>query len=180
MNVPPIPQAQYFTMRLDILSNALKSLAEQNHQARYGLSVHEVRLLLLLREQPGLSLLALVRLSFMEKTKVSKMVSAMCRNGLIERRLDTADARQIALSLTPRGKRVALTAHRYVVQATQGLMDRLSPAQAQAFESALEGLITHVLHLQATGQQLAPAPPARRLTKPRTTPPKPRPAHAPG
>ena len=156
MKHPHLPSAQYLTMRLDVLSNALKALAEQSHQALYGLSVDEVRLLLLIRENTGISHQTLVHLSFMEKTKVSKLVSALCRVQLVHRAIGANDARHIALSLTPQGKRIALKAHRYVIEATEALMQTVPAEQAKAFEAALEHLIGHVLHLHATQQPLAP------------------------
>jgi len=158
MNPSAVPTPIYLTLRLDVLSSVIKELAEESHQARDGVSVRDVRLLLLVREHPGITMSRLVDLSFMEKTMVSKAITTLTRAGLIERQVGEIDARQIALVLTRKGAGVAERAHRYVLTATDGLMSILSPEQRAAFDDVLGKLTEHVLTLSAKDLDLLSQP----------------------
>lgn len=163
---PSPPASIYITLRLDVLSGLMKEVAEAAHQARDGVSVREVRLLLLVREHPGLTISRLVELSFMEKTMVSKAVTALTRAGLIQRQIGQQDARQVALELTRKGKGVADRAHQYVLDATDAVMSVLRPDLRKAFDEALGQLTAHVIAQHADGLDLLGAPsPQPRVTK---------------
>lgn len=168
MNPSTVPTPIYLTLRLDVLSSVIQELAEASHQARDAVSVRDVRLLLLVREHPGLTMSRLVELSFMEKTMVSKAVTGLTRAGLIERQIGEADARQVMLVLTRKGTGVAERAHRYVIEATGDLMATLSAEQRTVFNDTLGKLTEHVLSLrdnhldlQARPQALSARPTAR-------------------
>lgn len=154
-----IPAPIYITLRLDVLSGLMKELAETAHQKRDGVTVREVRLLLLVRDHPGLTISRLVELSFMEKTMVSKAVTELTRAGLIQRRIGQEDARQVALELTRKGKGVAERARQYVLEATDAVMSILPPDLRTAFDEALELLTTHVIRQHAEGRELLDPPP---------------------
>lgn len=151
---PTPPTPLYFTLRLDVLSGLMKEVAEAAHQKRDGVSVREVRLLLLVREHPGLTISRLVALSFMEKTMVSKAITSLTRAGFIQRQIGQEDARQVALELTRKGKGVAERAHRYVIDATDALMSILSPKQRLAFDDTLGTLMARVIHQHSNGLDL--------------------------
>lgn len=146
-----IPPSIYITLRLDILSGLMKERAEAAHQARDGVSVREVRLLLLVRKHPGITMGRLVELSFMEKTMVSKAVTALTRAGLIQREIGESDARQVVLALTRKGKGVAERAHRFVLDTGEIRMSVLTPGQRRTFDEALEKLTEHLLEQRAQG-----------------------------
>lgn len=159
---PSPPASIYITLRLDVLSGLMKEVAEAAHQARDGVSVREVRLLLLVREHPGLTISRLVELSFMEKTMVSKAVTALTRAGLIQRQIGQEDARQVALELTRKGKGVADRAHQYVLDATDAVMSVLKPDLRKAFDEALGLLTAKVIAQHAEGLDLLGKPSSAR------------------
>jgi DNA-binding MarR family transcriptional regulator len=169
------PLPMYITLRLDVLSGLMKDVAEHAHQKRDGVSVREVRLLLQVSDNPGLTMSRLVELSFMEKTMVSKAVTSLTRAGLIRRHIDAADARKISLELTRKGKGAADRARQYVLDSTDAVMSRLTPVQRTSFEDALGVLTEHLLHQKAQGVDLLdnpiPAAPSARARgrKPRTS-----------
>lgn len=167
MPIPDVPTPVYVTLRLDVLSGVMKDLAEAAHQARDGVTVRDVRLLLLVREHPGLSISRLIELSFMEKTMVSKAVTALTKAGLLERQIGETDARQVALALTRKGRGVANRAHRYVVDATDAAMAILTPEQRANFDEAMHMLTAHVLRHRAAGIDLLSQPiqPVRRKAR---------------
>lgn len=159
---PSPPASIYITLRLDVLSGLMKEVAEAAHQARDGVSVREVRLLLLVREHPGLTISRLVELSFMEKTMVSKAVTALTRAGLIQRQIGQEDARQVSLELTRKGKGVADRAHQYVLDATDAVMSVLKPDLRKAFDEALGQLTAQVIAQHAEGMDLFGKPSSAR------------------
>lgn len=137
MSLSGVPIPNYLTLRLDVLSGVLMTLGDEAHQARDGVSVREVRLLLLVRLHPGLSMSRLVELAFMEKTMASKAVTALTQAGLLERRVGEEDARQVSLHLTRKGAGVAERAHRFVQQSTDEMLSVLPEAQRTVFFDTL-------------------------------------------
>lgn len=158
MAIPDVPTPVYMTLRLDVLSGVMKDLAESAHQARDGVTVRDVRLLLLVREHQGLSVSRLVELSFMEKTMASKAVTALTKAGLLERQISASDARQVSLSLTRKGRGVANRAHRYVVDATDALMSILTPEQRASFDETVGLLTVKLLQQKADARDLLDQP----------------------
>lgn len=129
-------------MRLDILSALFKDLGELMHQRKYGLSVREVRLLLQIHHNPGLTMTQLVDLTYMDKTITSRAVTSLSQKGLVQRLVGEQDARQVNLVLTARGEELALEASSSVTSHTEKAMSELSSKERDVFDRALD-LLTH-------------------------------------
>lgn len=142
--IPSTSPSGYMTLRLDALNSMAKQLGSRSHEAALGLTLREVRLLLLIQEHPGLSVSELVARSFLERTLVSKGVTQLCQLGLAERRADARDARQIGLRLTRKGQTAARTASAIARTGIEGMLSVLTPQEREIFEGALEKMTAKV------------------------------------
>lgn len=83
-------------------------VAEANAEyARYGLTIHGVRLLIVARQNPGIRLGELAEITCVEGSTLSHMLDRMERDGLLVRRKGKHDNRVVSAWLTARGRRVA-------------------------------------------------------------------------
>jgi MarR family transcriptional regulator, temperature-dependent positive regulator of motility len=95
------PVLEYLTFRIDRLSDLSKEAATQYYEREFGVSVRDLRVLRLVKLEPGLTLGRLIELTMIEKTFVSKIVSSLVKRSLLRREIGQEDARQINLYLTP-------------------------------------------------------------------------------
>ncbi|WP_028229507.1 MarR family winged helix-turn-helix transcriptional regulator [Paraburkholderia ferrariae] len=95
------PVLEYLTFRIDRLSDLSKEAATQYYEREFGVSVRDLRVLRLVKLEPGLTLGRLIELAMLEKTFASKIVSSLVKRSLLRREIGQEDARQINLYLTP-------------------------------------------------------------------------------
>lgn len=139
-----LPPRTYMTLRLDALNSMAKQLGSRRHEKALGLTLRDVRLLLLIHERPGLTVGELVDMSFLERTMVSKGITQLSQLGLVERNVGTADARQMGLTLTTRGQAAAEKASAIALEGIGDMLSVLSPHERDIFEVALEKLTLKV------------------------------------
>ncbi|MGY2049763.1 MarR family winged helix-turn-helix transcriptional regulator [Methylobacterium sp. JK268] len=132
------------TLRLDALNSMAKQLGSRLHEKALGLSLRDVRLLLLVHEQPGLTVGELVEMSFLERTLVSKSVTQLSRMKLVKRCAVVEDARQVGLRLTATGEETARRAREIALNGINGMMSVLTPHEREIFEIALEKMTLKV------------------------------------
>lgn len=134
----------YMTLRLDALNSMAKQLGSYSHEKAFGLTLRDVRLLLLIQEQSGLTVTELVERSFMERTTVSKGVTKLNQLGLVKRNPIISDARHIGLTLTSRGEEIARQASEIALKGINGMLSVLTPTEREVFETALEKMTAKV------------------------------------
>ncbi|WP_434670990.1 MarR family winged helix-turn-helix transcriptional regulator (plasmid) [Klebsiella sp. B345] len=144
MDDKKMPPRTYMTLRLDALNSMAKQLGSRSHEQALGLSLRDVRLLLLIHEQPGLTVSELVDMSFLERTMVSKGITQLSQLGLVDRNIITADARQIGLTLTIKGQDTARKASDIALEGIGGMLSVLTPHERDVFEVALEKMTAKV------------------------------------
>jgi DNA-binding MarR family transcriptional regulator len=82
------------------------------------------RVMAVLNQHPGCSMLELAEHSGVDRTSLAHTVALMTRQGLLTRRARKTDRRSVALNLTPRGR---------------GLLDRILPTVLAHSRQALSG-----------------------------------------
>lgn len=127
MPSPPSPATirDLLSYRIHRLANALSRGAALRYRQEFGVSLMEWRILALLGGFAPLTLRDLARESGLDKAQASRAVKALVERGLVERESGATDAREVALRLSPEGKRVE-----------QGLMQAAREREA-AFRAAL-------------------------------------------
>ncbi|MBU8546615.1 MULTISPECIES: MarR family winged helix-turn-helix transcriptional regulator [Roseomonadaceae] len=104
---PPAPATirDLLSYRIHRLANALSRGAARRYRRDFGVSLMEWRILALLGGFAPLTLRDLARESGLDKAQASRAVKALVARGLVERAAG-ADAREVALRLSPEGARV--------------------------------------------------------------------------
>jgi DNA-binding MarR family transcriptional regulator len=92
--------------RIHRLANALSRGAALRYRQEFGVSLMEWRILALLGGFAPMTLRDLSLESGLDKAQASRAVKALVERGLVEREPGRADAREVALRLSPEGARV--------------------------------------------------------------------------
>ncbi|WP_107311449.1 MarR family winged helix-turn-helix transcriptional regulator [Burkholderia metallica] len=154
------PILEYLTFRLDRLSELTKAAGTQVYESEFGVSIRDLRILRLVALEPGLTLTRLIELTMLEKTLVSKIVSAMVKRGFIRREVGRADARQINLYLMADGEDLVARTYARGNVLEGMLLAALTPDELRVFNGVVDKL-TAGLADHLAKQQHAANPPKR-------------------
>jgi len=91
------------TFRLDILAQEAIRANDDIFQARVGLKVHEVRVLRIIGQNPGITFVELTHQARMERSLTSRIIQRLIKQELVRRENDEADARRFRLFTTQMG-----------------------------------------------------------------------------
>ncbi len=116
-----------FTYQLASIAEDAVGPAARLFESRFGLDVHELRVLRLVGDQPGVTFTTLSRQTKFERSATSRILSSLIKGGLVRREIDENDARHFRLYVTADG---------------QALRERADPLSLE-----LETLILSVLSL---------------------------------
>ncbi len=95
---------QSFTYRLASISEEAIGPADRMFKQRFGMHVHEIRVLRLIDDQPGVTFTRLAAQTRIERTATSRIVSRLIAGGYVKRKSDARDARQYQLTATAKAK----------------------------------------------------------------------------
>jgi len=130
----------FLTFRLDQLSQTAMSKASQVYKERLGLNIRELRVLRAIGDQPGLSSRTLSEATFIEQTLVSKHLRKLVDAGLVQRALESADARRVALHLTADGDAIREAADRLGEEMERDFLSVLTPEELAQFNRCIDKL----------------------------------------
>jgi len=97
---------QFLPYRLSVLSNRISDSLANKYRKRFGINVHEWRILSALGEEKKLSAVAITNRIAMDKVTVSRAVKKLIEKGLIIKGLDSKDQRSYELALSDDGIKV--------------------------------------------------------------------------
>lgn len=115
-------------------------LAIERMLRQEGLSLIAWAILSWLCREPGLSVTELSRRVFVSQQAISKLVAALVREGLLERRPRVGKMRIQDLVPTDKGFQVSAACDEHVIQIEQRLRDRLTPNEIDALGATLENV----------------------------------------
>ncbi|MFJ1260600.1 MarR family winged helix-turn-helix transcriptional regulator [Cupriavidus sp. CuC1] len=144
MSKAPYPRLEHLNFRLDVLSALAKGVASDLYEAECGVTLRDLRVLRFVDMQPGISLGPLIVLTYLEKTLVSKLVTALAKRGLLVRSTGTEDARVINLHLTRKGKAIVSKCDKIGKRFDEQLMSVLSLEEKQMLFHCIAKLTEHV------------------------------------
>ncbi|AJG23563.1 MarR family winged helix-turn-helix transcriptional regulator [Cupriavidus basilensis] len=134
------PILEYLSFRLDRLSELSKAAGSQYYENEFGVTVRDLRVLRLVALEPGLTLGRLIELSLLEKTLVSKLVSALVRQGLLRRQIGEVDARQINLFLSAEGESMVKRTYERGNTLEKDFLATLTEAELKIFNRCIDKL----------------------------------------
>ena len=130
----------FLTFRLDQLSQTAMAKASQVYKERLGLNIRELRVLRAIGDQPGLSSRTVSEATFIEQTLVSKHLRKLVDAGLVQRELESADARRVALHLTMQGEAIRQEADRLGEEMERDFLSVLTPEELAQFNRCIDKL----------------------------------------
>ena len=131
---------QSFTYQLASISEDAVGPAARLFKTRFGLDVHELRVLRLIDDQPGVTFTILARQTRFERTATSRILSRLIKAGLVTRAIDGDDARQFRLQVTPKGRALRERADPLSLEIEALILSRLTESERQDFRRILDKL----------------------------------------
>lgn len=107
-------------------------------ESRFGLNVHELRVLRLIGDQPGVTFTSLARQTKFERSATSRILSRLIKSGHVRREIDEDDARHFRLHLTEAGEALRERADPLSLDMERLLLSKLSAAERAEFRRLLD------------------------------------------
>lgn len=140
---------------------------EVNKHARaYGLKIEGVRVLFRLLAKDHLSVNELARLTGIETSTLSRLLDRMSAKGLLRRSRDTADKRSVLVSLTTKGRKLAMQ-HRpvYYKDYDKLLLAGFGAEEGATFRKALLRMLDNLRDLKVDFAKTGDETEAPRATR---------------
>lgn len=128
------------TFRLDILAQEAIRANDHIFQERVGLKVHEVRVLRIIGQNPGITFVELSWQARMKRSLTSRIIQRLIKQALVRRENDPSDARRFRLFTTAEGDGRREVARRLSDDLEQVLLAPLEEAEAHQLDALLARL----------------------------------------
>ena len=149
---PVLRLESFLPYRLNVLATVVSEALARIYEARYGFGIPEWRVLATLGQFGTLTGKQIGDHAHMHKTKVSRAVANLEARGILERRANLDDKREVFLSLTMAGR----TTYDDLVPQALSFSDALEAALTPADRKVLDSVL---LKLMTQSQALAQEPP---------------------
>lgn len=133
------------TYQLATISEDAIGPADRLFTKRFGLHVHEIRVLRLIDDQPGVTFTQLAAQTKIERTATSRILSRLIKGGYVRRKIDEKDARHFQLTATPKAKALRQRADPLTEEIEDLVMSVLSATQRKQLQTIVTAL-TNWLH----------------------------------
>jgi DNA-binding MarR family transcriptional regulator len=130
----------YLPYRLSVASNKVSSLIAKAYEVRFGLTIPQWRVLVILAEGLVLSQKHLIERTAMDKVTISRAVTALVTRGLVVRTTQAHDRRIDLLSLAEAGRQIVSEVTPIALEFERALVAAFEPAHIQLLDSLLREL----------------------------------------
>ncbi len=114
--------------------------------SRFGWSVRELRVLRLIRSNPGVTFTLLAERTKFERSLTSRTLKSLIQSGLVERKGSPSDARTYALHVTAKGETLCREADPLTAEFEALMLAPLSEKDRKAFVGMLDSVRDWVQH----------------------------------
>ena len=97
----PVPSLTY---QLAAIAGDAIGAAERPFVQRFGRTIHELRVLRLIGDNPDTTFTWLTAATKIERSATSRILARLIKAGLVRREINEADARQFRLRITAKGR----------------------------------------------------------------------------
>lgn len=94
----------YINVRLERVALTARDAADRVYRREFGMDIQRIRILRIVSAEPGRPVSWVVRESNLDRTLVSRIISSLVEQKLLERTISPDDARQFLLTTTPEGE----------------------------------------------------------------------------
>lgn len=130
----------YIPCQLATLTHSIMRSVASVFEERFGISMPEWKVMVIIADKPGLSAVAVARLAQMDTVAVSRAVTKLTDRGLIARELDSEDRRRSILNLSATGCDLHAEIAPLAAELEASLLEDFSPEEKQVFEKAIKAL----------------------------------------
>ena len=131
----------FLPYRLAILSHTVSSLIARVYDKRFGITIPEWRVILIVGRFPGLSAVEVAERTMLDKVAVSRAVTKLIKAGRVDREFADADRRRSILTLSDEGWKV----HDEIAPLALAMADDLLHGQADEQIATLNIVIERLL-----------------------------------
>ncbi len=131
---------QSLTYQLASISEDAVGLADRMFKQRFGLHVHDLRVLRLIDDQPGVTFTALATQTKIERSATSRIVTRLIKAGYVRRKNDARDARQFQLTATAKARALRERADPLTADIEALVLSVLPAAKRRQFLEMLDAL----------------------------------------
>lgn len=128
---------QSLTYHLVSLAEDGIGMADGLFEQRFGLNVHELRVLRIVAATPGITFTQLAAETKFERSATSRILSRLIKAGLIQRRNASNDARRFELFATAKGEALRARAKPLSLELEQLMLSPLSATEQHSFLAML-------------------------------------------
>ena len=132
---------EFLPYRLAILAHSVSNSIATIYDQRFGLTIPEWRVIVILGRFPGLSAVEVAERTLMDKVAVSRAVTRLLKNGRIEREFADADRRRSILNLSDKGKQVLDEIAPLALEMESTLLEGLSQEEVKVLDSIIDRLL---------------------------------------
>jgi len=140
---------RFLPYRLAILSHSVSNSIATVYANRFGLTIPEWRVIVILGRFPGLSAVEVAERTLMDKVAVSRAVTRLLKNGRIHREFADADRRRSILTLTDQGLKVLDEIAPLALGIEDMLLDGLSEEEVAVLNTVMDRLLDKAQHIGA-------------------------------
>ncbi len=143
---------EYLTYKLDVIKTIAVDAASERYAQATGLRVRELRLLRLIHDYPDITASEIKKRLILEKTLVSKHLSALEAQGYIQKSADPKDNRLHRLSLTAAGLAVWQRCEKIGSELERQMFNELTAAEWQTLNQLLNKSLLSLKQWQDNNQ----------------------------
>lgn len=131
---------EFLPYRLSLASNAVSQVIASAYEERFGLKMHEWRVITVLAEEDALTQQDIVGRTKMDKVTVSRAAQVLERRSLLRRVANAEDGRSLRLSLTTEGKKLYARVIPTAIALEAEVLKDLSAREIEALKDVLRRL----------------------------------------
>jgi DNA-binding MarR family transcriptional regulator len=131
---------QYFPYRLARLAEQVSLAVAEVYAERFSLTRQEWRVLAILGARPKIATKEIGPLTTLDKMQVSRAVQGLEARGIVSRKHDPDDRRELIVSLTPTGRALYRKIVPYALEREARLLSVLTPEEVEVLDRAMRKL----------------------------------------
>lgn len=124
-----------------VIANRISHALERMYGELFGISVVDWRIIAILGTHFPLSAKALAELTAMDQVSISRAIEHLSNKKLVQRRIDSADRRRVALRLTSKGMDIYDRVRPMLAASEKLLVAELSQSDAETIRRIMEALL---------------------------------------
>lgn len=140
---------KFLPYRLAILSHSVSNSIATVYARRFGLTIPEWRVIVILGRFPGLSAVEVAERTLMDKVAVSRAVTRLIKKGRIDRQFADADRRRSILTLSDQGQTVLEEISPLALGIEDMLLDGLNNTEIETLNRVMDQLLEKAEHIAA-------------------------------